>query len=500
VRNGRVAGGRAAVFAPLEVGRRADAVVRRLSDGIRLGLLAPGEQLPSESDLAGSFGVSAVTVREALTALRGQGLLITRRGRNGGSFVREPDHGADHDDSGVLRDRLAALSPSELRDLTDHYVAIGGTCAMLAAERAGEQDLALIADSVGALERATDAGARRRAESRFHVELAAAAQSPRLTRAVIDMQPEIGPLLWSAVRREEVLQRHREILAAVLAGDGATARALTVAHLYAALAGAGAVQLTLLTHDAGPVTGGDPVAAVVERVATICEGAFAAVEGLRGAAEQLLRPWSEGGPVRVADVEPIARVVRPVLEAPATPLVGAGLVLAPGVLADADLWMEWWHHSPTGAGIVELEPVLDPSAASFYDYTVLPWFAIPRDTGARHVTGPYVDHLCTKEYTLTFTVPISAGHPERGRCHLGVVGADVMAGWIERGLLPLLRRVERPTALVNTTGRVAVSNDPALVAGAVVHEVDVPALWAGRPNDRAQLHRLPGLPLAVLVL
>ena len=44
-------GGRAAVFAPLETGRRADAVVRRLADGIALGLLAPNEQLPSESEL-----------------------------------------------------------------------------------------------------------------------------------------------------------------------------------------------------------------------------------------------------------------------------------------------------------------------------------------------------------------------------------------------------------------------------------------------------------------
>ena len=89
VRSGPSGGGRAAVFAPLPAARRADAVVRRLSEGIRLGLLVPDEQLPSESELAESFGVSAVTVREALTELRGQGLVTTRRGRNGGSFVRE---------------------------------------------------------------------------------------------------------------------------------------------------------------------------------------------------------------------------------------------------------------------------------------------------------------------------------------------------------------------------------------------------------------------------
>jgi GntR family transcriptional regulator, transcriptional repressor for pyruvate dehydrogenase complex len=249
VRSGPAGGGRAAVFAPLPAARRADAVVRRLSEGIRLGLLVPDEQLPSESDLAESFGVSAVTVREALTELRGQGLVTTRRGRNGGSFVREHRGGA----SAVLRERLREISPSELRDLADHYVALSGTSALLAADRAGEQDVALITDSVAALERAADADGRRRAESRFHVELAAAAQSPRLTRAVIGMQAEVGPVLWlsagTPAARADVLHKHREILAAVRAGDGHRARAVATAHVYAALARASAVQLTVLGEE-----------------------------------------------------------------------------------------------------------------------------------------------------------------------------------------------------------------------------------------------------------
>ena len=131
----RDSGGRAAVFAPLDLGRRADAVVRRLSEGIRLGLLRPGEQLPSESELAESFGVAPVTVREALTILRGQQLVVTRRGRTGGSFVRDVRGGA----ADVLRERLREVAPSQLRDLADHYVAVFGTSAHLAAERAGAQ-------------------------------------------------------------------------------------------------------------------------------------------------------------------------------------------------------------------------------------------------------------------------------------------------------------------------------------------------------------------------
>jgi DNA-binding GntR family transcriptional regulator len=89
--------------------------VRRLSEGIRLALLVPDEHLPSECDLAESFEVSPVTIRESLTTLREQGLVVTCRGRGGGSFARD------------VRDRLPEVSPSELRGLANHYAAISDT-------------------------------------------------------------------------------------------------------------------------------------------------------------------------------------------------------------------------------------------------------------------------------------------------------------------------------------------------------------------------------------
>lgn len=76
-------GVRRAVFTPVDTLARVDAVVRRLGDAIDLGLLADGEQLPGESDLAAQLGVSTVTLREALMALRQRGLVTTRRGRGG---------------------------------------------------------------------------------------------------------------------------------------------------------------------------------------------------------------------------------------------------------------------------------------------------------------------------------------------------------------------------------------------------------------------------------
>ena len=105
------------LFAPLEAGSRAESVARQLERAIRLGLLLDGERLPAESDLAGQLGVSTETLRDALASLRDVGLVETRRGRGGGSFVRTPSgHGelerpANHQVGRDGADRAAAAQP-----------------------------------------------------------------------------------------------------------------------------------------------------------------------------------------------------------------------------------------------------------------------------------------------------------------------------------------------------------------------------------------------------
>ena len=236
---------RATVFAPLEAAGRVELVSRRLSDAIALGLLRDGEQLPSEADLAASLGVATVTVREALSALRQQGLVETRRGRGGGSFVRAPDDPA----SALLRARLEELSLGELRDLCDHYAAVAGAAARLAADRASEDEITRIRDGADAMRAAGDAGQRRRAEGRFHVEVVAAAQSARLTREEIRLQNEVGPLLWlpsgDASTGERAFAEHVEVTRLIAEGDGVGARAAVEQHVAGALARVIAVHRSL---------------------------------------------------------------------------------------------------------------------------------------------------------------------------------------------------------------------------------------------------------------
>ncbi len=219
-------GTRQVLFAPVDNTARVDAVVRRLSDAIELGLLADGEQLPGETDLATQLGVSTVTLREALVALRQQGMVVTRRGRGGGSFVSLPeDPGADR-----IATRLAAWSTDGLRDLGDHWAALSGASALLAAERTEPQDLQQLRRSREELVTAADAAERSRVYGRFHVELAAASQSARLTREQIAIQAEVGILLCLVLRddeyRAETADRHRSVISAVQDGARESARDL----------------------------------------------------------------------------------------------------------------------------------------------------------------------------------------------------------------------------------------------------------------------------------
>lgn len=170
----------------------ADLVSQQLTDAIQLGLFDPGEQLPNESALAGQLGVSTVTLRDALATLRSQGLVETRRGRHGGTFICGPVSAS----LVRLRRRLRHISVVELRDLGDEWGAVGGAAASLAAHRASNDQIGRLHHLADALCTSRTIGERSRAHSRFSIEMALAAQSERLTRAQLRLESEAGDLLW----------------------------------------------------------------------------------------------------------------------------------------------------------------------------------------------------------------------------------------------------------------------------------------------------------------
>jgi len=191
---------------------------------------------------------------------------------------------------------------------------------------------------------------------------------------------------------------------------------------------------------------------VAIRVATTIDGIFAMIDGWRALLED-----------RLATADALtAEALDPLVETFAVPavtgetlLTGAGFVAAPGALADAEWHLAWWlgtTGSPQSAR--RLATIDDPAHEQFRDYTALEWWRVPAATGARHLTGPYVDYVCTDDYTVTITTPVVIEG-----VMVGVVGADALVDRLERVLLPVLRAGETPATLVNASGRVVTSTD-----------------------------------------
>lgn len=197
--------------------------------------------------------------------------------------------------------------------------------------------------------------------------------------------------------------------------------------------------------------------------------------------QELLEASAPSPPSRASLDTLIERLVVPTLSEKSTLIVGAGFVAAPDFLPGAPWHIAWWlgkynslgvqRAGPAGSETVgaitrRLRTTENPESESFRDYTLLEWWRVPEETRLPHITGPYVDYLCTDEYTLTLTVPVESG----GRM-VGVVGADLYVGDVERMLLPALRSLGNSlggrATLVNRAARVVVSADPHRATGSL---------------------------------
>ncbi|MFR9674025.1 FadR/GntR family transcriptional regulator [Streptomyces sp. TR06-5] len=213
------------VLRPVRAGNGFEEALEQILQVIRLGLVPAGERLPAERELAERLGVSRVTLREVLRALADEGLVESRRGRYGGTFVREPPaHGG----------LPAALGEAELEDALRFREVLEAGAAGLAAERnpAGEGARRLRR----ALEDTGDAAPEdyRRRDTLLHLALVELAGSTSLTSQYAAVRATLNDWLGRIpilVRNLEHAQhQHAALVDAVTSGDAEAARAVAREH------------------------------------------------------------------------------------------------------------------------------------------------------------------------------------------------------------------------------------------------------------------------------
>lgn len=217
-----------AVFRPVRAGNSLEDTTARLMQTIRLGVVPPGQALPSERDLAVRFSVSRDTVREAIKELADAGYLQSRRGRYGGTFVSEslPQPAPAP---------LAPLEPAEIDDVLGlrEVLEVGAVRAaarrsLPAAER--EELYSRLREAAAA-----DPHDYRRLDSRLHLAVAELAGTPSLVSLVADSRSRVNDLLdripLLAPNIVHSNQQHAAIVEAILRGDEDAAAAAMLEHL-----------------------------------------------------------------------------------------------------------------------------------------------------------------------------------------------------------------------------------------------------------------------------
>ncbi|HEV7419859.1 MAG TPA: GntR family transcriptional regulator [Mycobacterium sp.] len=215
---------------------RVDEITDRLVTAIAIGEYLPGARLPVERELAAALGVGRMTVRAALARLVERGLLETRRGRGGGSYV--VDQWPESSTEAVRR--TLSMRLGELRDRCDAICRLHGAVCRAAAEARTVGDVADLRDALSLYRTATSGLAAQQADSRLHLAIMDAAHNAVLKQVLLDLEASVSigapAHLWgepSTMREMELrsLHEHEELIDAIAEGRAEDADGLARAHV-----------------------------------------------------------------------------------------------------------------------------------------------------------------------------------------------------------------------------------------------------------------------------
>src|SRR5438876_10000555 len=221
------------MFQRVRVSRVSEEVVRQVQEAIFSGTLGPGDRLPPERELAEQFGLSRMSVRDALRTLESNGLVEIKVGSTGGAFIREPNFDPFRETlSSMLRSKKAnILELVETRKIVE--TAIAG----LAAQRATKEDLREMREAVEAARQALKSGDPNYGpySVRFHAALARGAKNHVLSLTVRSFRAFFSNVLERLLPTHDMAERaiadHWELYKAVESRDAVRARELMSQHL-----------------------------------------------------------------------------------------------------------------------------------------------------------------------------------------------------------------------------------------------------------------------------
>lgn len=206
-------------------------IVTQIREALFNGELMPGDVLGSEKDLAAQFGVSRITIRDALRTLEATGIVDIKVGAGGGARIAagNPDQFAD-----ALAIQLKLIGVNE-REMIDAQLGVEVMAAKIAAERATDADVARLRGLLRDAEALADDPVEfTRASLDFHLGVVETSQN----RALVAQFRALQHLIWGAYLpnttptvAKRVLKGHRRLLAAIEKRDAMSARDIMTSYL-----------------------------------------------------------------------------------------------------------------------------------------------------------------------------------------------------------------------------------------------------------------------------
>jgi len=208
-----------------------DQIVDKIISMIVGGKLGEGDRLPPESELMKQFGVGRGSLREAVGALSLMGVLTVR--------PRHGTHVAYSPNGFIIKPfswSIMMKGRDKIHELVEARTVLEEAIVILAAQRAGDEDIAEMRNHQAQLKAAKKAGRKAvQADLAFHGALAKASHNGILERVLIGMRHLIRT--WMVQKTtvaggyDLVKEEHEEILRAIEAHDVKRARSAMRKHL-----------------------------------------------------------------------------------------------------------------------------------------------------------------------------------------------------------------------------------------------------------------------------